>query len=420
MGATGIVTASLSSWAASNVPATLVNYTCYNAAPAPLTLTDYTQCYSIWQARDGGLHYNYCLNVVGGSMNVFVNNYSTGQFAVYGFVCTHPMGGGGFAIANYSCPDGIPHQEGMCIPQKTYTLTLTPEQTSIEPSGTAAGDDKSHTQITVTLIDTSTNQPPDEAVQVKLIAHKPTAGGHDHDDPTRPRGSLAGKECTSDEPCHTVTLSAGIGSASVRFDAPIVSGTHTFTAQCDKCQGDATATLDVKVEGLEPIPASTFYALTESTGAVIGAKTGWHTDNHNLKPEAAFVLWRIAVSYNVEAAFKLRDPVTKKILLDAQGKPKSSPILRLNDASLPWGGVYDYCARPGACEAGVVVWDAPHHEHRRGSTVDVRANDAADEAIPVANFKEFMRLAADYRAFAKLESSGSNRHYHLRLLNRKE
>jgi hypothetical protein len=94
--------------------------------------------------------------------------------------------------------------------------------------------------------------------------------------------------------------------------------------------------------------------------------------------------------------------------------------LRLNDASLPWGGVYDYCARPGACESGIVVWDAPHHEHRRGSTVDVRANDAVDEAIPVANFWLFERLAKRYGAFAHKESSGSNRHYHLRLLNRKE
>jgi len=316
-------------------------------------------------------------------------------------------------------PNFINPNNGQCE-EHNYTLTLTSDKPNIEPSGTTAGDGNSSATLTITVIDQSTKQGPTKPVQVKLVAHKPTDGGHDHDDPSRPRGGLNGMECTTDDPCVTLSFNGGVATQTVNFKAPIVSGKHSFSATCDKCgNSPQTANLEVKVEGLKPIPASTFYALTEPTGDVIGARSGWHTANHYLMPDAAAILWRIAVSYNVEQAFKLRDPITKKLLRDAQNKPVSAPVLHLNDASLPWGGVYDICARPTACIQGVVRWDPDHYEHRRGSVVDVRANSDTT-AIPVANFVKLERLAARYGARAKLESSGTNRHYHLRLFNRKE
>lgn len=47
------------------------------------------------------------------------------------------------------------------------------------------------------------------------------------------------------------------------------------------------------------------------------------------------------------------------------------PVLRLNDASLERGGLFDLGA----------LWAPPHHEHRRGVVIDVRAIGSA-RAIP--------------------------------------
>jgi hypothetical protein len=279
--------------------------------------------------------------------------------------------------------------------QKTYTLTLTPEQTTIEPSGTAAGNDKSYTQLTVTIKDTRTDLPPDKAVQIRLIAHKPTQGGHDHDDPTRPRGSLANQPCASDEPCHTFTLGAGTGSTRVRFDAPIVSGTHTFTAQCDECQGDATATLDVRVEGLIQIPDAIIrYAQFDSDGA-IGAKTNTHEHNHYLTPASIIKLNKLADVYaEVNPGFRLF----------------------LNDASLEWGGLFD---------VGTTRWKKPHKTHRRGTSLDIRAASAAGRKgeVPASKFMKFINEAADNNLTVGLHCLDStdtqyclgqpnNRHFH--------
>jgi hypothetical protein len=198
------------------------------------------------------------------------------------------------------------------------------------------------------------------------------------------------------------------------FNAPEAAGTHTITAACDGCSNTATAKVDVKVDGLQQIPDSTFYGLTEADGSVIGAKSGWHTKNHYLTSTAASVLWGIAASYEIEQQFKLFDPVTKKYT-------KPPPVLHLNDASLPWGGVYDICVRPGACpDLGVVAWKKPHKEHRRGTVIDVRAN-GTDGSIPDADKRKFGNLLIDYGVPYLHEDVGTlNEHFHLRLMGKRE
>jgi hypothetical protein len=109
------------------------------------------------------------------------------------------------------------------------------------------------------------------------------------------------------------------------------------------------------------------------------------------------------VSYQVEQRFKLRHPVTRKYTV-------TPPVLHVNDASLEWGGKFDLSGG----------WTGPHVEHRHGTVVDVRANNQST-AIPVENFDEFISRADDYGADAYLESpTVGRRHFHLRLLNRKE
>jgi len=256
------------------------------------------------------------------------------------------------------------------VPQETYTLTLQSNKPSIEPSGTTAGDGNSSATLTVTVIDQSTQQGPTKPVQVKLVAHKPTDGGHDHDDPSRPRCRLNGTECTTDDPCVTPSFNGGVATQTVNYNAPIVSGKHSFSATCDKCGNSPQRTnLEVKVEGLEQIPDSQFYQLYERVGNTYKAvgETAEHHSNHFLTPAASEVLWRIASAYRFEPRFM---------------KAGVLPLpLHVNDASLKDGGKFDING----------TWTGSHKEHTRGVSVDIRANTALG-AIARVNFDTFNEL----------------------------
>ncbi len=296
------------------------------------------------------------------------------------------------------------------VPDNNLTITLS-GGTEIEPSN---GSNTKTLPITATVIDQNTNQPPANPVQVRVsLKVDPTSGGHDHGDSARPRGGIADVEkCESDGECWMNPTVNGV--LEFNFKAPEASGKHTITATCDGCSNTATKPVDVKVDGLKPIPAFPFYALNEVNGDVIGAKTGWHTDNHNLTPAAAAVLMKIAVTYRFNPRFYLRDPASN-------GQISFPPILHLNDASLPWGGVYDICARPNAClKRGIIVWKAPHIGHRRGTVVDVRAN-GTDGSIPTSNKIKFINLLVE-RGIPYLweDRKTSNEHFHLMLLGVQE
>ncbi len=318
-------------------------------------------------------------------------------------ICTEsnpPFGNVGFSVL---C---IPHAQ----PQQELTITLSGGR-EVEPSG----DSTINTlPLIATVIDQDTNQPPANPVTVRIsLKVDPSSGGHDHGNSSRPRGGIANVQtCPSDEVCWSNPTNNG--AVVFNLNAPKASGTHTITATCDECSNTATKTADVKIPGLSAIPASQFYALLEANGDVIGAKTGWHTDNHNLAPAAASVLWRLAVSYRVEQRFKLRDPATGRFTVPP-------PVLHLNDASLPWGGVYDICARPAACpELGVITWLKPHGEHRRGTVIDVRAN-GGDGSIPASKKTSFMNFLIERGVPYLHEFVGTaNEHFHLRLMGRRE
>lgn len=72
-------------------------------------------------------------------------------------------------------------------------------------------------------------------------------------------------------------------------------------------------------------------------------------------------------------------------------------------------------------------WNPPqHHEHRRGTVVDIRANNT-EGAIPERNYPAFERLAGALGVVARLERKFRNgqevigeRHYHVRLFGRAE
>lgn len=122
--------------------------------------------------------------------------------------------------------------------------------------------------------------------------------------------------------------------------------------------------------GLEPIPGSPYYSLTEPIGGggtkIVGA-TDMHKKNHFLMTGATTVLERLAKDYHT--AFPL------------------APVLHINDASLEWGGKFDI---EGS-------WVGEHAEHTRGTVVDVRANPVGYGTMPLGNFDRFIGLAADIR-----------------------
>jgi hypothetical protein len=257
-----------------------------------------------------------------------------------------------------------------CI-QEQFSLTLTPTSATIEPG-------KRYTfTATVTKQDGSA---PGKDVPVNIsLKVDAKSGGHEHGDSTRPRGSIDNTQCASDATCKTFTIPAGSTTATFNFNSTDASGTHTVTASCDKCtNGAQEGKVDVKVDGLLPIPGSQSYSLTEPInggGTKIVGATKQHASNHFLTPAAADVLWRIAAAYYFEPRFMVFDKTLNKRV--------SPPLLYLNDASLEWGGKFDITGS----------WGGEHAEHKRGSVIDIRANPSGYGTMPLANFSEFKKLA---------------------------
>jgi hypothetical protein len=202
------------------------------------------------------------------------------------------------------------------------------------------------------------------SVEVKVDA---TSGGHDHGEAVAPR------------PKGTLSTTSGNTSFPVTFTATDVSGKHTITATCDLCENKtASVEVTVKVDGLEPIPDSQFYSLTEpdptpenpNQRKFVGA-TPKHSDNHYLKPEAANYLLALAIYYQTLPQFKKLDWRT--------GAPTTVALkpFAVNDASLVWGGKFDISGK----------WKGSHKEHMRGASVDIRANQGGWSAIPPSAFK---------------------------------
>lgn len=177
---------------------------------------------------------------------------------------------------------------------------------------------------------------------------------------TRPAGSVSVPSGTTDSQ----------GRIDFAFTAPAPAGTHSIHAQCAPgvlCNTPTPITITVKVEGLEPIPSSAFYTLSEADGSNIGDNGKHDGDNHYLTPEAIAVLDQLAFQY--AASF---DNPANRI-------PQQ---LHINDASLPWGGQFDITGN----------WGRPHIEHRRGTVVDIRANLKTGN-IPETEFKRFNRAS---------------------------
>ena len=180
------------------------------------------------------------------------------------------------------------------------------------------------------------------------------------------------------------------GRIALQFVPPEISGKNAINVTCVDvtCYEPDPFTIEVRVDDISPIPTpNLFFTLVELSGAQQGKNIGDNTRhdgvNHNLKAGSSEVLSRVAFEY---AASLFYYPVPEK--------------LHINDASLPSGGLFDISGQ----------WTAPHKAHRRGTNVDIRANQAPG-AIPEIFYTQFELAAVYAGAFATFESD----HYHLRL-----
>jgi len=358
-------------------------------------------------------------NVVGDGVVHIGGGWMTGSFLVYSTTQCADDGHANYSGGKCYCHTGyiVNAANNKCIPDELIISLL--GATTTEPSQPL--------KFTATVTNRSDGLPPKEQVTVKIsLSVDDTSGGHDHGDSTRPRGSLDNTPCTSDDTCLTGQTNAN-GVVSFDFKPRDASGKHTITASCEKCSSDGngnTKTVEVKVDGLELIPDSTFYTFVGDTPK--------HTQNHYLKPEAANYLLAIAIYYQTLPQFKKLDWRT-----GASTTQPPKPIA-VNDASLVWGGKFDISGK----------WKGSHKEHKRGTSVDIRANQGGWSAIPPSAFKDFNWLldqvipqgAADEKFILECNqtekdadgnpvripenhcistldfSQDTNRHYHIRLL----
>lgn len=270
-----------------------------------------------------------------------------------------------------------------CAPPCSAPILQLTGPSNVEPQNVLSGFEASVTRC---------NGNPAVGVSVGLsVEVVENSGFHGHHDASRPTGEV--------QP--SVVVTDGSGKASFSFAAPEPAGIHLIAAQCTSlsCSTPVPLEVMVKVEGLEPIPAaSSLYTLTDAGGGNIGDNGRHDGANHNLTPDAAGILQRVAFSYYAATFVDQSNRQPDKI--------------HVNDASLPWGGLFDingnWSRTPG------------HIEHRRGTVVDIRANSQLG-SIPAAHFESFKRAARKTGADAGLHSPGKpNQHFHVRLRGAKE
>ncbi len=210
--------------------------------------------------------------------------------------------------------------------------------------------------------------PSDKVVTLSVEAEANT-GGHNHHDSARPPGTLK--------------PASGSNPLTFSFTAPAPAGDHTITAQCfDGSCGTDTGKVWVGIKGLVSLYETQLYKLVGSDDV--------HPNNHYLTMSATgSVVW-LAELYRA-------------------GFP-NDPALRLNDASLERGGLFDI-----KHDRRTQWWTPPHKTHRRGTDIDVRANEFVHaDAMPHRNYFDFEEIAIDVGCKAGMHSEfTTNQHYHV-------
>jgi hypothetical protein len=277
-----------------------------------------------------------------------------------------------------------------CAAHSVLTITLS-GGTTIQPwhKKFDKNHDNSEANLSYKAIVTNQNGQPQANIAVKISTDvTANSGGHNHTD-GRSKGRL--------EPGTQVsTLNSGStivnavtdvnGVFAFTFGSEEASGTHTITANCTGCAAQATAAVDVSVQGLMQLDA-------DPKGYTLTGDKPEHPDNHYFSPAAMVKIINLTLAYQR----KFHHP------------------LIINDSSLVKGGVFDI-------EKDWTYKSNKHGGHRMGVVVDIN-NYTINPTPPCEQFPSprFVDFAATYGIKADPHPSpghpmGTAPHYHLLLL----
>ena len=213
---------------------------------------------------------------------------------------------------------------------------------------------------------------PAEGVDVKLtIERVKDSGGHIEDEHTgtRPKGEITDNDGNKID---TITFAEGETQKMVKYKADEVSGEEKIIAEIVNREVKCEETVRVRVPGFVSLGGGYYSLKTQPSD-------NKHTGVYNVSSWVRGLFNRIAAIYN-------------------QRFPDDGTLV-VTDASLAWGGLYDY----------MNTWSPPHNTHRIGTDIDVRSWN-----IPDNNREEFEKIVCINYGFPKLEFPGqSNEHYHL-------
>src|SRR6266568_1410612 len=225
----------------------------------------------------------------------------------------------------------------------------------------------------------------DVQLEVKVKEH---SGGHLHpniDTRNRPEGYLSNGVTAG------AIVSGNTGSAGLLFAfiTPDPAGDHPITAKCTggkTCTQQGPDTVWVGIKGLVTLSS------VSATYELVGFTQSHPADSHRLTPKSSDNIGAAATIY------RSRFP--------------TAPILRLNDASLERGGLFDISAHTGK------PWQIPHETHRLGKEIDVRWNPIKwpDTGISDNNVVKFQKIILDLGGVAQRAYVGNPNNQHLHVI----
>ncbi len=273
-----------------------------------------------------------------------------------------------------------------CIEKKNYKIKFFDQTGATESASVITSIEPNKTKgLIAKVFDSSGAVKSGIGIQIKVKV-KEKSGGHEHHDRDRPNGNLTGPEGSGEK----ISGTTNTDGLQFSFTSPAISGDYLLEATCTTgttCTTQGPKTLWAGIKDLDSL-------FSQSSDYVLIGSTSIHPDNHYMTLDAR-----------------------KKVMLLAQmyrNEFPGDPVLRLNDASLERGGLFDIKADQDA------PWVPPHNEHRRGTVIDVRANKAPG-TIPGKNKKRFKELVRFLGVKFRHESRGTtNEHFHIRLMGAAE
>ena len=249
-------------------------------------------------------------------------------------------------------------------------------EVSVKVSPLAVWPQKTESAETTAIVTVSPTKPvPPEGCNIKLsVEPVKNSGGHidEGHSGTRHKGTISPS---------SFKIEGGIIAALFTYKSSEVAGMEKIKAEANgKEAGEAI--IRVQVSGLQSLSGGYYFLKCE----IEPCPSYKHEDFYNVQAWVNGLFNKIAYSY--------------------YQKFPTAQLLVVTDASLAYGGLYDYQN----------TWAPPHKTHRVGTDIDVRSKNIPkkDSQRKVDNRQEFESIVCRNYGYPKLEFPGQvNEHYHL-------